>query len=264
MTARVLPGLVFALCAGAAHAQDATPICTDRPSKANATCTVPAGAWQVESDLANFTRNTVGGVRRETTYVVNPYVKYGLTDALDLQVNWAPYIRARTKDLGTGAKTSDSGSGDVYVRLKAKVWSGDKGSAAIIPFVKAPTASHGFGNDSWEGGVAVPVSVSLPDSVTLTFGPELDILADGDGSGRHAALINLVNVARPLTDRLTLAGELWSSLNFDPDGTVRQYSADVALAYLVTPVVQLDAGANFGLNRNTPDTQVYVGVSTRF
>ena len=26
----------------------AAPICTDRPTKANATCTVPDGAWQIE------------------------------------------------------------------------------------------------------------------------------------------------------------------------------------------------------------------------
>ncbi|PZQ60292.1 MAG: hypothetical protein DI570_14335 [Phenylobacterium zucineum] len=257
-------GLALALAAGAAQAQDAAPICTDRPTKANSTCTVPAGAWQVESDLVNHTRNRAGGVRSEATYVVNPYVKYGLTDRADIQVSWAPYIHAASKDLATGAKASDSGSGDLYVRLKAKVWSGDKGSASIIPFVKAPVASRGFGNDAWEGGVAAPVSFTLPDSVTLTFGPELDVLVDADGSGRHVALVNLVNVARPLNDRLSVVGELWSSFNFDPAGTVRQYSADVALTYLVTPVVQLDVGANLGLNRNTPDAQVYAGVSTRF
>jgi hypothetical protein len=28
--------------------------------------------------------------------------------------------------------------------------------------------------------------------------------------------------------------------------------------------VQLDAGANFGLNRNTPDVELYAGISKRF
>ena len=40
--------------------------------------------------------------------------------------------------------------------------------------------------------------------------------------------------------------------------------ADVAIAYLLRPTLQLDLGANFGLNRLTPDEQVYVGLSTRF
>ena len=41
-----------------------------------------------------------------------------------------------------------------------------------------------------------------------------------------------------------------------PLGTSRQYSADLPVAYLLTPVVQLDLGGNFGLDRSTPDAQV--------
>jgi len=47
-------------------------------------------------------------------------------------------------------------------------------------------------------------------------------------------------------------------------GTVRQYSADASAAYLVSNNVQLDAGANFGLNRNTPDIELYTGIALRF
>lgn len=32
---------------------DEQPICTDRPTKANSVCTVPAGRVQVESDLGS-------------------------------------------------------------------------------------------------------------------------------------------------------------------------------------------------------------------
>lgn len=64
--------------------------------------------------------------------------------------------------------------------------------------------------------------------------------------------------------KATVYAELWTAQNFDPAGTVQQYSADVAVAHLLIPVWQLDAGGNFGLNRNTPDAQVYLGLSTRF
>jgi hypothetical protein len=41
---------------GAAAAQTATedPFCTDRPAKANATCTVPSGHLQLESSVAGW------------------------------------------------------------------------------------------------------------------------------------------------------------------------------------------------------------------
>jgi hypothetical protein len=45
---------------------------------------------------------------------------------------------------------------------------------------------------------------------------------------------------------------------------VRQYSLDAAAAFLVSNNVQLDAGVNFGLNRNTPDVELYSGVALRF
>jgi hypothetical protein len=57
---------------------------------------------------------------------------------------------------------------------------------------------------------------------------------------------------------------VWGAWDFDPAGTARQYSIDGAVAYLVSRDVQLDAGANFGLNRATPDVEIYGGVSKRF
>jgi len=67
-----------------------------------------------------------------------------------------------------------------------------------------------------------------------------------------------------MSPRLTLSGELWGQWNWDPAGTVRQYSADASIAYLASQAVQLDAGANVGLNSQTPDVEVYTGVSVRF
>jgi hypothetical protein len=45
---------------------------------------------------------------------------------------------------------------------------------------------------------------------------------------------------------------------------VRQYSLDAAIAYLLGNNAQLDAGANFGLNRNAPDVELYTGIAIRF
>jgi hypothetical protein len=38
----------------------------------------------------------------------------------------------------------------------------------------------------------------------------------------------------------------------------------MGLAYLILPNVQLDAGANFGLTKASPDMNVYTGISARF
>ncbi|SFS16851.1 Putative MetA-pathway of phenol degradation [Dyella sp. OK004] len=239
-----------------------TPICTDRPTKSNSTCTVPQGNWQLETDVGHTTQDRQDGVATKTSYYINPYLKYGLNDHQDIEISWAPAIRVRTKEGGQTHTTS--GAGDLYLRFKSRLFSGETVSMSLIPFVKAPTAAHGLGNDRWEGGLIAPIGVTLPQGFSLTLGPEIDMLADIDGHGHHVAITNLVNVSHALSRRLTLAVELWTQDNHDPSGTIRQRSADVALIYLVNPTLQLDVGANFGLNRRTPDSQVYLGLSHRF
>jgi hypothetical protein len=107
------------------------------------------------------------------------------------------------------------------------------------------------------------MNYSVPGGWTITLGPQLDVLADFDGDGHHLGLTGLVNLAKQI-GAFTLYNELWTSQNFDPSGTVRQYSYDVSLAWLPKPVLQFDIGANIGLNAATPDLVAYVGVSTRF
>lgn len=246
----------------AAHADDASPICTDRPTKANAPCTVPEGAWQLETDIGNATHDAHPGSSTDTLYFVNPYLKYGIGAHTDVEVNWAPAVRILTK--ADGDRHTTRGSGDVYVRVKTSLYSGDVFSASIIPFVKAPTASHGIGNGHWEGGVAIPMSAAVGGGFTVTIGPELDALADADGHGRHLAVTNLVNIAHPLTGALSVAVEYWRQDNHDPSGRVKQESADIAFTYLVSPDLQLDLGANVGVNKATPDRQFYAGLSYRW
>ena len=92
----------------------------------------------------------------------------------------------------------------------------------------------------------------------------MDLHADGDGSGRHLATQQAVNLAIQASEKVSLSTEIWAMWDWDPAGAGRQASWDVAAAYLPTKNLQLDAGANFGLNSQTPDVEVYTGVSVRF
>lgn len=246
-----------------AHAQDGeTPICTDRPTKANASCTVPKGAVQIESDIYNWARTSVGAVDATTILYVNPTIKIGLSNHSDIEVNWAPAVR--TKVDSPFGSASDTGVGDLTVRYKHRLSAdGAKIGFALIPFIKAPTAPLGIGNDRLEGGIAAPVNVALANGFTLTFGPEIDILSELDGSGRRLNMINLVNIAKTY-GKATFYAEFWSAFDFAAETGFDQRSADFAIAYLLAPRLQFDAGVNIGLNENTPDVQAYLGVSHRF
>ncbi|WP_174296512.1 transporter [Sphingomonas bacterium] len=247
--------------ADAAPAEAATPICTDRPTKANVACTVPRGDIQIEADAINWTRFSSGGVDTDTILYTNPTIKYGLGRTTDIEVNIAPYETVRVHGQGDTL----GGVGDLYVRLKQQFTApGARTQVALIPYVKAPTARFGIGNERWEGGVILPVIFTLPSGFLLNFGPEVDVLADSDRHGHHANLVSLVNLSHAVGGKGTIYAEFWNAHNIDPTGTIHQYSADVAYAYLLSPRLQLDLGGNFGLNRFTPGSQVYAGISTRF
>lgn len=257
----VLAAIALPLPASAAEAEE-TPICTDRPTKANAVCTVPVGKWQLEGSAASWSRTESGGGETKVTTFGSSVVKLGLSERSDLQVGFAPFVRVEAE--ADGAKSRHSGVGDLTVRYKHRLTAdGAPVQVAAIPFVKLPTADGDIGNGKVEGGLAVPISMAT-GPVTVVLGPELDVLADADGDGRHPALVNLVNVAGPVAPGLTLVGELWTMTNFDPADRVTQASADAALAWAVSERVQFDLGANFGLNRNTADVEIYAGASMRF
>lgn len=251
-------GFLAALAFASPALASEPPLCTDRPTKANATCTVPAGTVQVETALLDRWRLDSGGERTRATILGSTGLKVGLSPRADLQLYVTPY--ARLESGGTRVE----GIGDALLRAKWRVTADDAPvQVAAIPFVKLPIARRGLGNGMVEGGLAVQISTTV-GRVTATLGPEVDLLVDADGSGRHASIVQLVNLAGPIARRLTLIGELWGSWNLDPTGTVRQASADVALAFAASEQVQIDLGANLGLTPATPDVEWVLGVSTRF
>ena len=262
MICGALAAVALPLPAAAAEVEE-TPICTDRPTKANAVCTVPVGKWQLESSAASWSRTEAGGFETKSLTLGPSVVKIGLTDRSDLQVAFTPYVRSGTRT--GGIKSVASGAGDFTVRYKHRITADEaRVQIALIPFAKLPTADGDVGNGKVEGGLAVPVSISTGGPVTVVLGPELDVLADADGKGHHPALVNLVNISAPVAKGLTLYGELWTMTNFDPADSVTQASANSALAWLVRDQVQLDVGANVGLTRHTADLEIYAGASVRF
>ena len=253
------------LCAGsAAGAADEQPICADRPGKATSACTVPLGHWQVETGLADWTLQKDGGERDTSLVLGETTVKYGLTDSSDIEVDVTPWQREASRL--AGMHQGASGIGDVNVIYKQRIVPADAPVQVIaMPYVKIPTANHSLGNGKWEGGVLFPVGYAIPrTSLSLGLTPEVDWVADADGHGHHLAMAQVASLGWAATDKLNLSAELWGQWDWDPSGTTRQYSADGSIAYLVSNDVQLDAGANFGLNRHTPDVELYTGVSVRF
>ncbi len=247
---------------------DLRALCTDRPTKSTSPCTVDAGHLQIESDLFNVTVDRGGGQTTTTWMATNPTLKLGLTDTLDAELNLSPYVSVLTRDRATGERSHASGVGDLFLRVKWNLLGGNGGPVAVAlsPYVKLPTAGAGVGNGAVEGGVIAPVNLNLPAGWSLVIDPELDIVRNGANGGRHLNTSALLSFSRGVSKSVTLSAEVWTDTDFDPVGSRTQVSADLGLAWIPprAPDWQFDGGVNFGLNRQTPAAQAYMGVSRRF
>jgi hypothetical protein len=248
------------LSTSAAAAGADQPICADRPGKATSACTVPVGHWQLETGFADWSLQKAGGGRDSALVLGETTVKYGLTGSSDIEVDVTPWQRT------TSPHQSASGIGDVNIIYKQRLTSADAPVQVLaMPFLKIPTASHSLGNGKWEGGMLFPIGYPIPNSpFSIGLTPEIDWAVDADGHGHHAAMAQVASVGWAASDKLNLSAEIWGAWDWDPSGTTRQASADAAAAYLLSNDVQLDAGANFGLNPVTPDLELYAGLSVRF
>jgi hypothetical protein len=238
---------------------------TDRPPKANVPYTVDAGHFQYETDLVNFTHQVVGSAHTDTLLMPNPTFKVGLTNNVDFELN-TPFVGVHSFNATTAASNTFWNIGDTFVRSKINLWGNDGGdtAAAVIPYIKAPSAPSGIGNGAVEGGLIGPLAVSLPSNFTLLLVPEIDVLKDSADRGWHGNYVIDVNLGRELIKNVTAYVELWYDYNADPTQAANMASVDLAVAWVFLPNVQVDFGANIGLTSATPAIQVFAGLSQRF
>jgi hypothetical protein len=252
----IILGLLASVClTSIAYADD---ICADRPTKSTGTCTVDQGHFQLETDLFNVTTQKQDGVTTTTTLFTNPTLKYGISKNADVEINLTPYEEVNTG----GSKLY--GVGDLYVRSKVALVNNPTWQLSIEPYVKAPTARLGIGNGRWEGGVVAPIGITLNNTFSLSLDPEIDVLKNNRDDGYHLNTSQVLSLAMALPHKVTAYSEVWANYDYEPTGMVSQYSFDIGTSWIASKNVEIDGGINFGLNKNTPRTQFYLGFGKHF
>lgn len=237
---------------------------TDRPDKTESPYTVDAGHVQIELDFANYTRDRDGGGDDdplvETAGLVPFNLKLGLTNSTDLQLLIEPYVRRRIDD-----RETESGFGDVTVRLKHNLWGNDGGrtALALMPFATLPTGSERIGGGTAAFGLIVPLAVGVSDRIGIGFMTQIDLVEDAGEDDFEVRFINSATIAFDLTERLGVYAEL-----FAERGTDRRarwaVTGDAGLTYALSDNVQLDGGVNVGLTDAADDLNLFIGLSRRF
>ena len=238
---------------------------TDRPDKTESPYTVDAGHFQWEMDFAVFTLERVDGAQSQTWNIAPVNIKVGLTNNTDLQLFFDSYIHERIEDHRARAGETTDGVGDLTTRLKINLWGDDGGTTAfaIMPFIKAPTNSHGLGNDAVEGGVIFPLAVALPGAWSMGLQTEVDFRRNESNRGSHPEFINSVTFSHDIAGKLDGYVDFFSNVSA-VRGVGWVGTVDLGLTYAMAKNVQLDAGCNFGVTRPAADLQPFTGISLRF
>ena len=266
------PGLVvlaLVLAGRAAPAlADGSPrdFCADRPGLGTPACTIAPGHFQVEIGLADWTLDRQAGLRVDTVTAGDALVRIGLLSHTEVQLGWTAYGRVRTRDTASGAIDHVAGSGDLTVALRQNLHHPDGAgtSFALMPYLTLPTGGTAVGAGDWSAGVRVPAGVDLGHGLSFALTPEVDAAVNGDRKGRHLAFGGVAGLGIDLGERVNATAELAAFRDDDPSGHETVALAGLSLAWQSSAHLQLDAGANVGLDRASPDVELYVGVARGF
>jgi hypothetical protein len=239
----------------------------DRPAKGYSVRTVDAGHIEIETDFVNYSYSNYQGTISRSIQALDPNIKLGLTDWMDVEVQFNGLQYSRLFDLASGLAAFDgTGFGDVFLRSKINLFGNDAGPAgfALIPYVKLPSAAPFISNGAVEGGLIAPLALR-PEDFIITVMTEVDVLKTATGNGRYTNFVNLIGVSHPVPglDGVNAMVELYSSAGTDPL-TPPVYTFDLGANFKVDKHTILDVGLNLGLNKAAPKAQVYSGISFRF
>ena len=257
--------LSLALVPVPALAGEGRDLCPDRPGLGTPACTVEAGGVILEIGLGDWTRDSDAGQRSDTILTGDALLRIGLTSSLEAQVGWTALAMVRERDRASGAVSRMTQAGDVTLAVRQNLRSPDGSgfSLAVMPYASLPVGGRAIGAGDWGAGLLVPFSIEA-GVLSIGLTPHVGAAVDGDGDGRHLAYGSVAGIGFGVTDALSVAAELSLTRDRDPAGALTEALAGVSAGWQADADSQWDIGANIGLNRDSPDVQLYFGFARRF
>ena len=261
----IKPAITVLLCAASAAPAALRDYCPDRPGIGAPACTVDPGHVSIETGIADWSLDKSAGERAETLLAGDILTRIGIGAATELRLGWTSYGRERGRD-ATGTVTRQHRIGDAMIGVRQNLRNPDGSgiSIALTPFVTIPVGRRPIGAGDWGAGLSGSASFALTDIFTVEIAPEINAAVDEDGHGRHLAYSSVEGIAAKLSDAVTTTIEYQALRDRDPGGHATMQLAGLSIGWQPKDDLQIDVGANAGLDHRTPDVELYLGVSRRF
>jgi hypothetical protein len=224
------------------------------------------GTVSFELGAAQWTHDADTQQQEDTYTAGEMLLRAGVADHAEVQLGWSGLGFVRTRDRAMRTVSHRTAAGDLTLALRRNLSHPDGSglSAALMPFATLPVGRTPIGAGDWSAGVLVPLTYAVSENWSLTTTSEVDAAVDEDGSGRHLAFSEVVGAEAKLTSTLTATAEYAIEVDREPGERHLEHISGLSLAWQPTDGLQLDLGANLGLNHHADDAEVYVGVSRRF
>ncbi len=230
----------------------------DTPGRTYSPYTVAETYFQIESDALHVVQSN----NTQSWQALDPVLKYGVEHDLELQLQIGGLLNIPVAVNGRVARAT--GFGDITPAVKYNIYGNDQQifAAAVIAGVKIPTATPGFGNGQVEYSIILPTQAALPLALTLQVQQEIDLLKNQADTGHHFTYAEAVSLSRSF-GKVTVLVDAYAQSGTDAR-TPALYTADLGLAYALSPVSLVSFGAYAGLNRYAPPIEAYMSFAFRF
>lgn len=218
----------------------------DRPDATESPLTIDAGRFALEASLFDY--------RRDSGHETFTYGQLNFKAGLSLNTDFQTLV-----DLYSDGEKQ--GFGDVTLRLKHNLRGNDGGDTALalMPFVKIPTDTA-VSNNEWEGGLIIPWSTTLTDTIGLGLMAEFDYLFNEDTGDHEFEFLHTAVLGFEVTEK---AGTYLEYIGIAGEDHYRAYLAG-GMNYAVNEHLILDFGAQAGLNKHSEDFGFFTGFTKRF
>ncbi|MBT2246114.1 transporter [Sphingobium sp. BHU LFT2] len=262
------PQGAYAQDSGSPSASELRELCTERPGLTTAACTVDPGHLQLEVGLADWERDKDPDERKDTLKLGDIQLRYGLAAQTEVQISWSAYVRTVTRDYQANVLERAHGIGDLTIGLKQNLKHPQEKAnglaAGMLPYITLPTGTNQGGDGDWSAGLVVPLSYKFNDTLLLAVSPRAEAAVDEDRSGRHFAYGAAAGIQISLSDKIRMSPEVEIMRDRDPADVATLASAALSLAWRIKEMTQLDVQYVAGLNSDTPDVRLAIGISRKF
>jgi hypothetical protein len=238
-------------------------IVTDRPDFVESSLTVGKHHFQIETSVAGeYDRD---GNLSERAFTTPTLLRLGVADNWELRLESDGYVRVHTEDSGAPPPRNTYGVADSALGVKWHMQDGQEArpSVASLLHAEVPSGTPDLRGHGIRPSLRFSLEWELPKESSLGVMPGV-IYDSRDDGHRFTAGILGVTLSHNWTEPLRTFVEVAARQLATPADGGNIVTYDFGVAYLITPMVQIDAAMFIGANHHTPDVSWTIGLSAKF